>query len=107
MDVVTVSRPIVLTLFYTFVGLITITPIVFVLRLFIPALKSIPMAVLGIGLAFGIFLGPGRARLPAPSTPNFQRLVLKRRSNLRLKRLPRVLRPSSGPRLAWEIIEED
>src|SRR5438874_1855309 len=100
MDIVTLSRPIVLTLFYAFLGLITIMPIVFVLRLFIPGVKSIPTAVLGIGLALGIFLNPGGARLPAPSTPNYQRLVLKRRSYLRLRIFPRVLHPVSGPRLA-------
>jgi hypothetical protein len=107
MDIVPISRPIVLTLLYAYFGLVTLTPIVFVLRLFIPGLKSIPLAILGIGLALGPFLSPGGARLPAPSTPNYQRLVLKRRSHLRLKRFPRVLRPSSELRLAWEIIEAD
>ena len=106
MHVVRIARPIVTLLYYVYAGLVTITPIVFVLRLLIPDLRHIPMRILAVGLAIGLYITPIGARIPAPSLLNYQEIALRRRSNNRLRRFPERLRPFTIPLLVWEIVED-
>lgn len=106
MNVASIARPVVFFLFYAYVGLVSITPVVYLLRVLLPVLTNIPKQVLALGLALGLFFAPIGTRIPAPSPTNYQEIALRRRRTDRLKLPPERIYPLRLPLVAWEIIDD-